>query len=152
MSSDSFPNRCHADSALIIYRDAMRRYIAPILEEEYGPDWIFEQVLTGEARKRNWRSYQQRRQSLLGGTPPQDLIDLADIPFLINDNKDPLFPMIQDVDIKRMRLIRDLRNELQHSDRPGDCTTYDARAIANLCAAALEHCGLLEAANRIDQL
>lgn len=129
----------------------MRGYIAPILEEEDGPDWIFEHVLTEAAQRRNWKSYQQRRQSLLSGTPPQDLIDLADIPFLVADNED-LFPAMQEVDIKRMRLIRDLRNELQHSDRPGDCTTYDAKAIANLCAVALERCGLLDAANRIGQL
>lgn len=151
MAEGGFPNRCHADGALTIYRDAMRQYIASILEEEDGPDWIFEHVLTEAAERRNWKSYRQRVQSLGEGTHPQNLIDLADIPFLIDDNKD-LFPAIQEVEIERMKMIRDLRNELQHPHRPGDCTTYDAKAIANLCAAALEQCGLLEAAHRIDQL
>ena len=153
MADSGFPNRCRADSALIIYRDAMRQYIAPILKEEYGTDWIRELVLT-DAAKNSFRrkSCDEREKSLARGTPAQYLIDLADIPHLFDDTRDPLFPAMQDADIDRMHLIRKLRNELQHSDRPGDCTSDLAAAIANLCAAALEHCGLLEAANRVDQL
>ena len=153
MADGGFPNRCRADSALIIYRDAMRQYVAPIFAENYGSDWIHELVLTDKAKNSARRkSCDEREKAYERGTPAQYLIDLADIPHLFDDTRDPLFPAMQDVDIARMQEIRELRNELQHSYRPGDCTSDLASAIAHLCAAALEHCGLLAAANRVDQL
>ena len=149
MAEGGFPNRCSADSALIIYRDAMRQYIAPILEEEYGPDWIVDQVLN---RASDRRSAKSRRSLMHTGTPLQDLIDLNEIPRLLSDNETLFVPPLRDSDFKRARLIKDLRNELQHAHQPGDCAPGDAHEIAIHCAAILERLDLLDAAERIRNL
>ena len=148
MAEGGFPNRTRADNALTIYRDAMRAYIAPILEREHGPDWIRSQVLNATARERNPSSYDRRLQSLQRGTPPRDLIDLAEIPFLIQDNAH-LFPDLDQSDTRRMHMIRDLRNEIQHADRAGDCAPEEAASLAGLCTLVVERCGLSDAVENI---
>ena len=148
MADGGIPNRNRADSALTIYRDAMRQYIAPILEREHGPNWIRSQVLNEQARERNERSYARRLQSLESGSPPHSLIDLADIPFVIDRNPNA-FPTLDRADTARMHTIRDLRNEIHHPDAEGDCTREEADAVAGLCVLALERCGLPEAAETI---
>ncbi len=149
MANDEFPNRCSADSALIIYRDAMRQYIAPILEEEHGPDWIVDQVLN---RAHDRRSVEKRRSLMHTGTPLQDLIDLNEIPRLLRDNDTLFVPPLRDSDFKRAYLIKELRNELQHAHQPGDCAPEDAREIAIHCTAILERLDLLDAAEQIRKL
>ena len=151
MADGGFPNRNRADNALTIYRDAMREYIAPILEREHGLDWISSQVLNDELRKRNPNSYERRLQSHKNGTPARNLIDLADIPFLIRNNSDA-FPNLRPADAQRMHQIRDLRNEIQHADRAGDCTPEEAATIAGMCVRVLDSCGLPDAVEQIRSL
>jgi len=148
VAEGGFPNRNRADNALTIYRDAMRAYIAPILEREHGPDWIRSQVLNATARERNPNSYARREQSLKRGTPAQNLIDLADIPFLIQENRDA-FPDLDQSDTRRMHMIRDLRNEIHHADRSGDCAPEEAESLAGLCTLVVERCGLSDAVENI---
>ncbi len=149
MADGGIPNRNRIDSALVIYRDAMRQYIAPALEREHGPNWIRLLVLNERARTRNERSYDDRLRLLETGSPPHSLIDLADIPFLIDGDLDA-FPMLDETDVDRMHVIRDLRNEtLGHSNREGDCTRGEAEAVAGLCILVLERCGLSAAAESI---
>ena len=152
MTSSGVPNKDRAEGALSVYRDAMRQYIAPILEEEYGLEWFISQVLTKEARKPNQKRHQQLRQSLLlDGTPPQDLIDVADIPYLIQNNRHS-FNDLRRADIERMDSIRSLRNELNHTGHAGDCTPSYADAVVGLCGLVLERCDLLDAVERIRRL
>ena len=148
MADGGFPNRNRADNAITIYRDAMREYIAPILERQHGPNWIRSQVLNDDLRERNPRSYDQRLQSHKNGTSARNLIDLADIPFLIRNNSDA-FPNLRPADAQRMHQIRDLRNEIQHADREGDCTSEEASAIAAMCVMVLDRCRLPDAAEQI---
>jgi len=149
VAEEGFPNRNRALSALDIYRDAMRAYIAPILEREHGPDWIRSQVLNATARGRNPSSYGRRLQSLQRGTSPRDLIDIAEIPFLIQDNA-RLFPDLDQSDTRRMQEIRRLRNELAH---PHHSTyTPDVEAVIEQCALVLERCGLSAAAEEVRRL
>ena len=151
VANHEFPNRCRADSALVIYRDAMRQYIAPILEEKRGPDWFVDQVLKNRATDR--RSIDSRQSLMRTGTPLRDLIDLSEIHRLLADNETLFVPPLRDSDFKRARLIKDLRNELQHAQhQPGDCAPREAREIANQCIAMLERLDLLDAAEQIRKL
>ena len=151
MADGGFPNRNRADNALTIYRDAMREFLAPMLERKHGPGWIRSQVLNDELRERNPSSYNRRLQSLKKGTPARDLIDLAEIPFLGRNNSD-VFPHLHPDDIQRMQQIRDLRNEIQHPVHKGDCTPEEADAVIGLCGLVLGHCGLSDAVKNIRHL
>ena len=151
MAEGGFPNRNRADNALTIYRDAMRAYIAPTLERKHGPNWFRSQVLNDDARERNPNSYTRREQSLKRGTPAQNLIDLADIPFLIQENRDA-FPDLDQSDTRRMHMVRELRNEIHHADRIGDCAPEEAESLAGLCTLVVERCGLSDAVEGIRHL
>ena len=151
MADGGIPNKNRADSALTIYRDAMRQYIAPILEREHGPNWIRSLVLNERARVRNERSYDERLRSLETGSPPHSLIDLADIPFLI-DSSLGAFPRLDETDVDQMHAIREVRNRIHHLHREGDCTRGEVEAIAGLCILVLERCGLSAAAENIPSL
>ena len=149
MPNDEFPNRCRADSALTIYRDELRQYIALVLEEEYGATWFKTQVLPLAPTKSIAKKLQKDLDTHMS---PEDLIDLRDIPILIKDNASLFDPPPQENDHRRTELIRLLRNELQHANQSGDCTPGDASEIAILCAAVLEHLDLIDAAERIRNL
>ena len=151
MTSSGVPNKDRAESALSVYRSAMQKYISLVLQREYGSDWLFEQVLTEEVRRRSQRNYQQRLQSLRSGTPPQDLIDLSDIPHLIQGNRDS-FDDLRRADIDRMHWIRDLRNELHHAAHADDCSPSYADAVVGLCGLVLEQCGLVDAVESVRRL
>ena len=150
MADGGIPNRNRMGSALIIYRDAMRQYIAPILEREHGPNWIRLLVLNERARMRNERSYDERLRLLETGSPPHSLIDLADIPFLIDGDLDA-FPTLDRADVDLMHAIREVRNRVEHH-REGDCTRGEVEAVAGLCILVLERCGLSAAAENIPSL
>ena len=150
MADGGIPNRNRMGSALIIYRDAMRQYIAPILEREHGPNWIRLLVLNERARMRNERSYDERLRLLETGSPPHSLIDLADIPFLI-DGDLGAFPTLDRADVDLMHAIREVRNRVEHH-REGDCTRGEVEAVAGLCILVLERCGLSVAAENIPSL
>ena len=151
MTSNGVPNKDRAESALSVYHSAMQKYISLILQREYGPDWIINQMLTEEARRRNRKRYQQLQQSLLDGTHSQDLIDLTDIPHLIEGNRDS-FDDLRRADIDRMHWIRDLRNGLQHAAHADDCSPSYAEAVVGLCGLVLERCDLADAVERIRRL
>ena len=151
MAEEGFPNRNRALSALDIYLDAMRGYVAQALAREYGADWIDSQVLNATAREHSPSSYERRLQSLQRGTPPRDLIDLAEIPFLIQDNAS-LFSDLDQSDTRRMQEIRRLRNEVFHSLHDHDVYTHDVDAIVERCALVLERCGLPAAAEEVRRL
>ena len=143
MADGGIPNKHRADSALTIYRDAMRQYIAPILEREHGPNWFRSQKLSlSDAQQ--WRALQS-------GSPAHGLIDLADIPFLIDDNRSA-FPTLDRTDVARMHTIRELRNSIHHFHGEGDCTREQADAIVGLCVLVLERCGLPDAVESIRSL
>ena len=151
MTSSDFPNKDRAEDALIIYRDAMRQYISLILRQEYGPDWIRSQVLNDDLHERNPGRYERGLQALTRDTLPHDLIDLADVPRLIQNNRHS-FDDLRRADIDRMHWIRGLRNELHHADPAGDCTPSYADAVVGLCGLVLEQCGLTDAVERIRRL
>ncbi len=151
MTSNGVPNKDRAESALSVYRSAMQKYISLILQREYGPDGIIDRMLTEEARRRNRKRYQQLQQSLLDGTPSQDLIDLTDIPHLIEGDRDS-FDDLRRADIDRMHWIRDLRNGLHHTALADDCSPSYADAVVGLCGLVLERCDLADAVERIRRL
>ena len=143
VADGGIPNKHRADSALTIYRDAMRQYIAPILEREHGPNWIRSQDLSLSAA--------QQRRALETGSPLHSLIDFADISFLIERNSSA-FPTLGETDVDLTHAIRKLRNDIYHSQREGDCTRGEADAVTALCVLVLERCGLSEAAENIRNL
>ena len=143
VADGGIPNKHRADSALTIYRDAMRQYIAPILEREHGPNWIRSQELSPSAA--------QQRRALESGSPLHSLIDFADISFLIERNSSA-FPTLGGTDVDLTHAIRKLRNDIYHSQREGDCTRGEADAVAALCGLVLERCGLSDAAENIRNL
>ena len=151
MADGGYPNSTRANTALLIYRDAMREYIAQILKREHGPNWIHSQVLNDDARDRDESSYDKRHQSLQGGASPRDLIDPAEFPFLIRDNA-RAFPDLDQSDIRRMHDIRNSRNNFQHASTSGDCSPEDADRISRLCIRTLERCGLSSAVASIHAL
>ena len=143
VADGGIPNKHRADSALTIYRDAMRQYIASILEREHGPNWFRSEKLT--------LSDAQQRRALQSGSPVHGLIDLADIPFLIDDNRSA-FPTLDRTDVAWMHTVRDLRNSIHHFHGEGDCTREQADAIVGLCVLVLERCGLSDAVESIRSL
>ena len=151
MADGGYPNSTRANTALLIYRDAMREYIAQILKREHGPNWIHSQVLNDDARDRDKSSYDKRRQSLRDGAEPRDLIDPAEFPFLIRDNA-RAFPDLDQSDIRRMHDIRNSRNNFQHASTSGDCSPEDADRISHLCIRTLKRCGLSSAVASIHAL
>ena len=143
MADGGIPNKHRADSALTIYRDAMRQYVAPILEREHGPNWIRSQDLSLSAA--------QQRRALESGSPLHSLIDFVDISFLIDRNFSA-FPTLGGTEVDLTHAIRKLRNDIYHSQREGDCTRGEADAVAALCVLVLERCGLSDAAENIRNL
>ena len=152
MADGGIPNKIRAESALTIYRDAMRQHVDSILERKYGPKWILEHVLNERARVRDESGYNERLQSLeTGSASRRSLIDLADIHHLIQRNRDVFRPLgVKDVDL--MRAIYELRNRSLGHPGEGDCTRGEAEALAGLCIHILERCDLPKEAKKIPSL
>lgn len=151
MTDSDTPNKDRAESALAIYRREMRQYISRLLQREHGPDWMLSTVLSRGSRERSLASPKRQVRSSNPGVTPEELIDFADISRLIQDNRHS-FDDLRRADIDRMRCIRDLRNDLYHSGRAGDCTPSVADAIVGLCGLVLDRCGLVDATESIRQL
>ena len=151
MTDSDTPNKDRAESALSIYRSEMRQYISRLLQREHGPDWMLSTVPSHGSRERSPASPEWQERSSNPGVMPEELIDFADISRLIQDNRHS-FDDLRRADIDRMRCIRDLRTELYHSGRAGDCTPSAADAIVGLCGLVLDRCGLVDATESIRQL
>ena len=138
MPSSRTPNKSRFLEAATIYRDAM----VPFIDGVLGSDRIQEQLFNDEARKRNEGKYEEGMRSLLQGTPARNLIDHADIPFLIRDDL-PHFSGLDGADVNRMHEIRLLWNEkIKHLSDFGDFAPEDAAEYATHCARVLRRCGL----------
>ena len=148
MTGSDTPNKDRAEAALSIYRSEMRQYISLVLQREYGPNWMLSTMLSDDSRE---HSPERQVRSSSSDVTPEELIDFANIPRLIQDDR-LSFDDLRRADIDRMHWIRNLRNELYHSGRAGDCTPSAADAIAGLCGLVLERCGLANAVESIHRL
>lgn len=138
MPSSRTPNKSRFLEAATIYRDAM----VPFIDGVLGPDRIHEQLFNDEARKRNENKYDEGMRSLKQGAPVRNLIDHADIPYLIRDNL-PRFSGLDSADVNRMHKIRLLWNrQIKHLNDFGDFAPEDAAEYATHCARVLRRCGL----------
>ena len=151
MAGGGFPNKNRAINAYDAYGDAMRPYIEQVLERTHGPGWVRSRLLTDDLRKSNDRRYDEVERALRSKKPPLEILDRADIPNLVNGDL-ANFPDLSRDDARRLFAVRDLRNDIVHSARSGDCTVEEANAIASLCTLALERCGLSEAAENIRRI
>lgn len=155
MASSGYPNRIRAYTALLIYRDAMRRYIADILEQGHGEAWFDKDVLEPLSRrpgKTAEASHEAINDALQRGAERHLLIEQRSIAFLIGDHPD-LFRGLRRNDLNRLHQIRLVRNEfLEHDFEEGDCGPEVADAITSQCILVLERCGLTEAAENIRRL
>ena len=136
-------------SVLEIYRDEMRRHVAQALAREYGADWVHSQLLNADAGGRDSRWTERLRQEYESGVSAQNLLDVAEFPYLIQRNRDA-FPDLDAADIQRMQKILQVRNEVAHSRH--STYTRDLEAFVEQCALVLEHCGLSAAADEVRRL
>ena len=138
MPSSRIPNKSRFLEVATIYRDAM----VPFIDDALGPDRVREQLFNDEARERNLQKYEEGMRSFQQGTPVRNLIDHADIPFLIRDNL-PRFSGLDRADVNRMHKIRLLWNDkIKHLNDLGDFASEDAVEYATHCARVLRRCGL----------
>lgn len=158
MAGYAYPNRIRAYTALLIYRDAMRPYVAQALEGAYGAGW-FDRFLLEPLRKKVGNGDRGARvaldtkmHGLAQGREQYQCLDNADISVLLNDHSQ-LFQRLRKSDIARMREIRSLRNEfLEHDLDEGDCGPEVADAITSQCILVLNSCGLPSAAEAVRAL
>ena len=158
MAGYAYPNRIRAYTALLIYRDAMRPFVAQALEEAYGADW-FDKFLLDPLRKKVGKGdhgakapLDTKMHGLAQGREQYQCLDNGDIPVLLNDHSQ-LFQRLRRSDIARMREIRSLRNEfLEHDLDEGDCGPEVADAITSQCILVLNSCGLPAAAEAVRHL
>ena len=151
MADGGFPNKNRAINAYDAYGDAMRLYIAQVLERVHGSGWVRLRLLTDDLRKNNGRRYDGVERALRSKKPPLEILDRGDIPNLVNGDL-ANFPDLSRDDARSLFKIRNLRNDIVHSGRSGDCTVEQANAIASLCVLALERCGLSDAAESIRRI
>ena len=158
MAGYAYPNRIRAYTALLIYRDVMRPYVAQALEGAYGADW-FDKFLLDPLRKKVGNgdrgakvALDTKMHGLAQGREQYQCPDNADISVLLNDHSQ-LFQRLRRSDIARMREIRSLRNEfLEHDLDEGDCGSEVADAITSQCILVLNSCGLPAAAEAVRDL
>lgn len=157
MAYDRYPNRIRAYTALLIFRDAMRPYIARIFENAYGPKWLDEIVLNpiqnqvdnGKGGRYLETSLKARRDARLRGAEDHLLIEFGDIPRYVRPHRDS-FP---DLNNRTLNDIRDLRNRfLEHDFEEGDCNTAVVDETVRLCSSVLADCGLSDAAEEVARL
>lgn len=145
MPSSRTPNKSRFLEAATIYRDAM----VPFIDGVLGSDRTRSHLFSDEARKRNEDKYNEGMRSLRQGTPVRNLIDQADIPFLIEDNLRH-FSGLDRADVSRMHQIRLLWNDkIKHRDELGDFAPEDAAEYATHCARVLRRCGFDDDADAV---
>lgn len=158
MPDYAYPNRIRAYTGLLIYRDAMRPYVAETLEAAYGAEW-FDKCLLEPLRKRVGNgdrgaktALDTKMHGLAQGKEQYQILENADISVLLNDHS-KLFQRLRKSDIARMQQIRSLRNEfLEHDLDEGDCGPEVADAITSQCILVLNSCGLPAAAEAVQYL
>lgn len=132
MPSSRTPNKSRFLEAATIYRDAM----VPFIDGVLGSDRIRSHLFSDKARELNRRKYDDGMRSLQQGKPVRELIDHADIPFLIEDNLRH-FSGLDRADVSRMHEIRLLWNDkIKHRDELGDFAPEDATEYATHCAVS----------------
>ena len=137
MAPSRTPNKSRFLEAATIYRDAM----VPFIDGVLGSDRIHSHLFSDKARELNRRKYDDGMRSLQQGKPVRELIDHADIPFLIEDNLRH-FSGLDRADVSRMHEIRLLWNDkIKHRDELGDFAPEDATEYATHCARVLRRCG-----------
>ena len=160
MADYAYPNRIRAYTALLIFRDAMRPYVARVFESGYGPKWLGEVVLDPiqnlvDEGKGGWHlknSLTARQDARLRGTDDHLLIDFGDIPRYIGEHRSS-FPDLTDKTFSDIRRIRDLRNRfLEHDFEEGDCNAAVVEEIIKLCSSVLVDRGLSGAAEAVARL
>ena len=155
MPDYAYPNRIRAYTALLIYRDAMRRHIADVLERAHKESWFDRDILEPLSRrpgKAAQSSLEAITSALQRGTEHHLLIEHGSIAFLIGDHIE-LFPGLHRGDVNRLHDIRSARNEfLEHDFQQGDCGPEVADVITSQCILILDRCGLAEAAENIRHL
>ena len=160
MAAYTYPNRIRAYTALLIYRDAMRRHIAEVLQAHHGEGWLEacvlrplrERIESGAANQGVREGHERRMDALERGKEGHLLLEASNIAFLIRDHRD-LFRGLRKNDIDALFHIRSVRNEfLEHDYDEGDCGPEVADAITSQCILVLDRCGLSEAAENIRRL
>ena len=155
MADYAYPNRIRAHTALLIYRDAMRRYIADALERAHGEGWFDRDVLEPLGRRTGRAaqiSLEAISAALRRSTAHHLLIEQGNIAFLIDDHLD-LFHGLRRKDVNLLHHIRSVRNEfLEHDFEQGDCGPEVADAITGPCIIILDRCGLAGAAEQVRRL
>ena len=137
MPASRTPNKSRFLEAATIYRDAM----VPFIDGVLGPDRIHSHLFSDKARDLNRRKYDDGMRSLRQGKQVHELIDHADIPFLIEDNLRH-FSGLDRADVSRMHEISLLWNDkIKHRDELGDFAPEDATEYATHCARVLRRCG-----------
>ena len=155
MADYAYPNRIRAYTALLIYCDAMRPYVASALERGHGEGWFDKDVLEPLSKRQGKTaqdSLEATQDALQRGKEHRLLIELGSIPFLVHDHL-KLFHGLRRSDVNRMHEIRRLRNGfLEHDFEEGDCGPEVADAITGQCILVLDRCSLSEAAESIRRL
>ena len=152
MADYAYPNRIRAYTALLIYRDAMRRYIADTLSAKHGSNWFHDLILKPLSEKGGRDHSTRIDEAEVRGRMHHQLIDHVEIALLIDRNLNE-FRGLNKSEVKVMEAIRSLRNTfLEHDFEEGDCAPEVASAIADQCTLILDQCGLPDAAEAIRDL
>ena len=137
MSSSRTPNKSRFIEAATIYKDAMAAFIDGVLGSDLISSWLF----SDEARSRNEKKYEKGMQALKQGKSIPDIIDFADIPFLIRENLHR-FSSLNREDVNRMFAIHNLWTDMiKHYQGRGDFLPEDTAEYATHCARVLRRCG-----------
>ena len=159
-STEQFANANRINAALSHYQDAMRDFVAPILEDAHGPDWFLKLVANEEAERERPRDYENAMDDLDAGVPPRDILEAKNFPFLIRANARLFASQADNLDdrefralIDRMFMIVTLRNEaFAHRRNRGDISPDDADESVVQCRRVLSAFGLEDAAHEIRRL
>ena len=158
MAGYAYPNRIRAYTALLIYRDAMRPFVAQALEEAYGANWFDKCLLeplrkgVGKGDRGAKMALDTKEHGLAQGREQYQCLDNADISVLLS-NYSQLFQRLRKSDIALTQQIRSLRNQfLEHDLDEGDCGPEVADAITSQCILVLNSCGLPTAAEAVRDL
>ena len=145
MSYSQTPNKSRFIEVATAYHDAMTAFLDDVL----GPDRIRSWLFSDEALSRNEKKYEKGMQALDQGRVARDIIDHADIPFLIRDNLHR-FPDLDRAAVDRMFTISELwTNMIKHYEGRGDFVPEDTAEYATHCARVLRRCGLDDDADAV---
>ena len=136
MTAPQYPNRDALQHALNIYRDRMSEFIARMLRQK--PGLRLEQAVAGSLTERQAQEFADGVREN-GGSVPR-AIQIGFIPNLVERNWTELFrDRIKDATTvrNRLRMIRDIRNNLAHDTSGGDFAAEQAEIGLYLISEAL---------------